>query len=385
MMIKMMRNYSEKAFIPQDFTENFASEKRKHQGIPGIEILPTGRLFTCWYAGFEAGEGPGNFVLLSTSSDGGQSWKEIQVIAPSDPKYERAYDPVLWLDPQGRLWWFWSQCNATALWNVFDGRAGVWATCCENPDTDRPEWNAPRRIADGVMMNKPSVLSDGTWLLPVSLWSCYPEQILPELEAVSKANVLLSKDNGKTFELIIGTRISDPKHRSFDEHMLVERLDASWWMLMRGTNPGIWESFSYDNGKSWYEPAPAVFDGPNSRFAIRRLNSGKLLMVNHRMPHRLPGEIMKTWLERNNLTAWLSEDDGKTWKGGLLIDERNQVSYPDITEGEDAFIYLVYDHARLEHGQIIMARFTEADIMAGALITTGAFQNTLVNAFAGRP
>ncbi len=32
---------------------------------------------------------------------------------------------------------------------------------------------------------------------------------------------------------------------------------------------------------------------------------------------------------RSHLTAWLSEDDGKTWRGGLMLDERATVSYPD--------------------------------------------------------
>ncbi len=377
-----MKKYSEEAFIPQAMTEQFAPSTRKHQGIPGIEILPSGRLFATWYAGFEPGEGPGNYVPLSTSSDGGRSWREVQVVAPIRPEAERAYDPALWLDPQGRLWWFWAQTTTEKLGYIFDGRPGTWAVCCDNPDTDSPVWSAPRRLGDGVMMNKPTVLADGSWLLPISLWSVYTDRILPELDAVSKANFLQTKDNGKTFELIVGARIADPKHRSFDEHMVVERRDGSWWLLIRGSLPGIWESFSFDRGKTWSEPAPAVFDGPNSRFAIRRLKSGKLVMINHRVLHRLPGDTsLGSWSPRNNLTAWLSEDDGQTWGGGLLIDSRDQVSYPDLTEGEDGFLYLVYDHARTAHGQIIMARFTEADIRAGDLITPGSCLNVLIDAF----
>ena len=29
------------------------------------------------------------------------------------------------------------------------------------------------------------------------------------------------------------------------------------------------------------------------------------------------------------MTAYLSGDDGKTWGGGLLLDERERVTYPD--------------------------------------------------------
>jgi hypothetical protein len=35
---------------------------------------------------------------------------------------------------------------------------------------------------------------------------------------------------------------------------------------------------------------------------------------------------------RSHLTAYLSDDDGRSWHGGLLLDERNGVSYPDGVE-----------------------------------------------------
>ena len=48
----------------------------------------------------------------------------------------------------------------------------------------------------------------------------------------------------------------------------------------------------------------------NSRFFIRRLESGNLLLVRHNPPDR------KT---RSHLTAYLSEDDGKSWIGGMML------------------------------------------------------------------
>ena len=38
---------------------------------------------------------------------------------------------------------------------------------------------------------------------------------------------------------------------------------------------------------------------------------------------------VKSWKGRSHLTALLSEDDGQTWPYYLLLDERNEVSYPD--------------------------------------------------------
>ena len=49
---------------------------------------------------------------------------------------------------------------------------------------------------------------------------------------------------------------------------------------------------------------------------------------------------------RNNLTAFISEDDGETWPYSLLLDRRNNVSYPDVKEDENGNIYVIYDRER---------------------------------------
>ena len=68
------------------------------------------------------------------------------------------------------------------------------------------------------------------------------------------------------------------------------------------------------------------------------------------------------------LTAWLSEDEGKTWQGGLMLDERKGISYPDGFQAPDGTIYISYDRNRATDGEILLARFTEQDIIAGKLV-----------------
>jgi hypothetical protein len=62
----------------------------------------------------------------------------------------------------------------------------------------------------------------------------------------------------------------------------------------------------------------------------------------------------------------LSDDDGRSWSGGLLLDERMNVSYPDGVEAPDGKIYIVYDHDRFKAREILMAVFTENDVRSGA-------------------
>ncbi|MBN2295042.1 MAG: exo-alpha-sialidase, partial [Pirellulales bacterium] len=64
----------------------------------------------------------------------------------------------------------------------------------------------------------------------------------------------------------------------------------------------------------------------------------------------------------------LSDDDGETWKGGLMLDARNGVSYPDGFQAPDGTIYISWDRNRSTDAEILMARFTEEDIMAKKLV-----------------
>jgi hypothetical protein len=83
------------------------------------------------------------------------------------------------------------------------------------------------------------------------------------------------------------------------------------------------------------------------------------------------------------LTAYLSEDEGETWQGGLVLDERQGVSYPDLTEGKDGLIYCIYDYSRREEKEILMAVFREGDIPAGRFLPPSR-SRVLVNKATGR-
>jgi hypothetical protein len=50
-----------------------------------------------------------------------------------------------------------------------------------------------------------------------------------------------------------------------------------------------------------------------------------------------------------------------------MLDERNGVSYPDGFQAPDGTLYISYDRNRSTEGEILLARFTEADVLAGRL------------------
>ncbi len=331
----------------------YAAPHRIWQGIPGIEVTPNGRVFVCFYSGGVA-EGAGNFSLLLRSDDGVEFGEPVAVAFEAG--YARCYDPGVWIDPLGRLWFWWAQAPHNA----------VHAVICDDPDAETLVWGEERIIGHDVMMNKPTVLSTGEWLFPMAVWS---EDIkLPwwkfQTEQTERlAFVYRSADHGKTFTRLGG---ADVPSRSFDEHMILEKLDGMLEMYVR-TSYGIGIARSVDGGLHWSHGENSGHAGPCSRFHIRKLESGRLLLINH-----------VNYTGRNNLTALLSDDDGKTWKWQLLLDGRNQVSYPDVTE-RNGYLYITYDRERgcfqrslkeayASAREVLYAKITEKDIMAGKLV-----------------
>ena len=336
--------------------EKFSTPHRVWQGIPGIVQTKGGRLFVCFYSG-SIKETYGNYAMIVKSEDGRAFGEPIAVA--TDTGASRCFDPVLWIDPLDRLWFIWNRTPGDL----------VFGSICENPDADELVWGKEFYIGHGVMMNKPTVLKDGRWLFPISIWPMTLHDYLrfPVLEEgeVSGAYAYETRDQGATFTRL--GAVTYPEYgRTCDEHMFFECDDGSIRMLIR-IRRGIAESFSYDGGRTWSEPTESSLKGPASRFFIRRLRSGRVLLINH-----------YDFTDRNNLTALLSEDGGKTFPYRLLLDGRSNVSYPDAHEGEDGYIYLTYDRDRggncasLEQAygharEILVARITEKDILTGTL------------------
>jgi len=371
--VEVMEKVADLALIPPKLNTSplpeYGYDKLDYGMTIGIERTPGGRLWACWVAG---GDSPEAFFVLATSDDDGETWSDPRLVIDAHSKNLPMDRSVLvgnlWTDPLGRLWLIFDQSM-----HMYDGRAGVWATICENPDDDKPVWSPPRRIWHGVTLNKPTVLSTGEWMLPISL-DQRPgfgpfRGTFAELDPYRGANVFVSTDQGATWQRRGAARFPNP---DWHEHMIVERRDGSLWMLAR-TAKGIMQTTSTDGGRTWAEPTvPENIRQPNARFHVRRLASGRLLLVKH-------GDRIDAHKGRVQLSAWLSEDDGRTWTGGLVLDERRGISYPDGFQAPDGTIYISYDRNRATDGEILMARFTEEDVLAGDLVGPKSKRKMLIS------
>ncbi|MBQ5648732.1 MAG: exo-alpha-sialidase, partial [Clostridia bacterium] len=322
---------------------NYSEEKRLWQGIPSIEYTENGTTFVCFYSG-ETTETLGNYVLLYKSKDGVNFNQPIAIALPEEGY--RCFDSTLWIDPMGRLWWMWAQSPDK----------GTYGVICNDPEAESPTFGEPFYIGRDVMMCRPAVLSTGEWLFPIAVWARFDT---PDYPVPSGAYAYVTNDCGKTF---IPRGFSKLDKRLFDEHMFVEH-EHKVSVYVR-TTYGIASSDSYDGGKTWIGDKKFK-TGASSRFFIRYLPSGRLLLIYHDSPN-----------SRNKLTAFLSEDGGETWRYKLMLDDRERLSYPDAKLDKNGYIHIVYDRDRgcskktLSENQscareILTACITEDDIIAG--------------------
>lgn len=346
--------------------KKYDSKHRIWQGIPSIERTKCGRIFAAFYSGGIV-EQLGNYCVLIKSDDDGKTWSEPIACAYKSEVY-RCYDQCLWIDPLERLWFIWSVMPEHA----------VYGAICDNPDADVLKWGEEFKIGHDVMLNKPVVLTTGEWLFPIAVWDTNVFVVSKTEAKDTGTYVYRTVDNGKTF-----TKLGCPNvvARSYDEHMVVELKNSTLMMLIR-TTYGISKSYSYDAGNTWTEAENSLFGGPNARFHIRKLKSGRILLINH---YKFSG--------RNNLTALLSEDEGKTWKYSLLLDERDEISYPDAVETEDGYLYIIYDRergaaydgrrtfekAKADAREILMSKITEDDIINGKIVNKNSCLKCLVS------
>ena len=219
-----------------------------------------------------------------------------------------------------------------------DFEHSAWLAVCRDPDADKLVFEKPVCIGSGFLRCKPTVLDSGRWLL-------FNYDQLSDRYAYS-----VTDDGGKTYVKKHGAvKLLTP----FDEAMAYQRLDGSVRMLARTKLGYLAESCSYDGGESWSEARLTDIPSPNTRIFVSRTPSGRVILVNNDS-----SEV------RKNMTVYLSDDDGASWKYKCLIDEREQTSYPDV-EFYNGKIYLIYDRERTGAKEILFLEFTEEDLMSG--------------------
>jgi hypothetical protein len=331
--------------------EDSRLKDRKFEQVPAVGATADGKqVFVAWYSG-GAAPGPGNYVTLSVSQDLGKTWLNDQLaIYPTDKAY-RLFDPTIWRDNKGKMHLFYGSAKNSLIWDGFGGVNAVEI----NWDGNRISNSNPIRISDGVMSNKPVYLSS----IKQTLFPVYIDKPLPgtksEKSFPQHGVFVYSKMRNNLPLTPYASIYIDEELRIHDEPQLVEISERGEYLAMLRTTKGIYYTKSSDFGKTWTPLQPFTASGPttSSRFYLGKLSSGNLLLVSNNST------------TRNKMSAFLSKDGGKTWPHKLVLDERENVSYPDADQTSDGNIHVVFDRERTGAKDILYCRFTENDILNG--------------------
>jgi hypothetical protein len=329
----------------QNANDKFLKSIRKWQGMPTIGKDRLGNLYAAWITGGN-GEGNENYLIVSLSKDKGRSWSQDKLIFYVNPEDStRLMDPCFSNDKYGNLYMTWAKHVKKK--NTKEWAASWYSKLSLSTDGDTINYSPPRKIAEGIMLNKPfySKISDQV-IFPIARW--YEGN--PELH-----QPFIYKANYGENNLINLTKVGAiPLNRSVSaihEHMIVQLKDSTYLGMIR-TLDGLYYSKSKD-GDVWDygEKFTALGATTPARFHLAKLKSGRLIL------------IFNNSLSRSNMTICLSNDDGATWPYKMVLDESSGVSYPDMIETDNGVLNIVYDYIRSPLGTIHFVSVKEDDIV----------------------
>ncbi|RRB07580.1 sialidase family protein [Larkinella rosea] len=332
-------------------------KNRQHELVSSIAASADGKqIYLVWYTGGK-GEGPGNYVTLAVSLDNGKTWKNDQLVIYPKDSTTRFFDPVLWRDKNEQVWLFYAVSMDNKHWDLKEGVNAIPLSW----NGSKVVYEQPRLISYGVMMNKPVYIPQKDMaLFPVSVWQLGKDHsqepgYIPDGTFVHRFDFSKKARRITSVEPYGFVPVLPDSMRTFDEHQVVQTSDKGELLCLVRTKRGIYSSKSNDFGKSWSTLEPFTATGPttSSRFYIGKLRSGKLLL------------ILNNSKTRNNMTAFLSSDGGKTWPHKLLLDSREKVSYPDMDQTRDGTIHVTFDRDRSGAKDILYTRFREEDVVKG--------------------
>jgi len=363
--------------------ERYRKAKLNYSMNGGCAVTPGGRIWSVWMCGED---GLKAFVVGCWSDDGGRTWSDTKLVVDSHFRGNRlGYVNLVrnnlianvWVLDDGKL-----RFTVFQSLNNWIGRGGTWEFVCENPDAAEPKWSQGRYICAGSIHNKPTRLRDGTWIFPND-WEPFGDTF-PELRKFMGCGALALLPNGAWERRGFVIPADSPRH--YAEHNIVENPDGGLRMVLR-TSLGLMDCTSPDGGLTWTKPVPTTtFRQVIARFVFRRLKSGRLLLVKNSDDLLYPPLDWKpSGAPRDKMCAWLSEDEGKTWKGPLVLDDRKAVSYPDAFEFPDGGIGITYDHDRGGNAGIVFARFCEADVLARKIVNPKSFLRSVVVSRGAKP
>ncbi|MDY0168624.1 MAG: sialidase family protein [Thermoguttaceae bacterium] len=295
--------------------------------VASIAPLEEGAMAAVWYAGSR--EGARDVAIFFARYDGRQ-WQETRLLVDrrscsrdTGMRVKKIGNPVVFRDLQSRLWLVYSSVveggwSATSLnYKVSDDFGETWTP-------SRKLFLSPLLNLTYNVKNKPVLLDDGSFLLPVY------HEMLAKRSAV--LHVTPEKET-VTYQI---RRITF-QARAIQAAMFPlggRRLMA----LFRNMDGGqVLAARSNDVGRTWSDPYPIDLPNPDAGFDAVRLGSGTILAA-----------INNSREDRSNLSLAVSDDEGASWQIARVLQQHPgmEYSYPSLAMDDLGLIHLVYTYER---------------------------------------
>jgi predicted neuraminidase len=357
------------AYLPSNCPQNHAAN---------LMPLKNGDLLCVWFSGTQ--EGISDISIYMSRLNKGQTTWSAPVKLSEDPSRSEQ-NPVLFLDPSEKLWLLYTAQKSGNQ----DTAIVRYRTSLDQGYT----WSEIKELFDqpGTFVRQPIItLANGDWLLPIFHCQQVPgEKWVGDYDTSA---VKISADQGQTW-----TEYPVPNSVGC-VHMNVNQLqDGSLLALYRSRWADyIYQSHSYDYGRTWTEPTPTILPNNNSSIQFITLENGHLALVfnntsatkdtqrrvslydeiedEEEIPvAKKPSAEIKLapnakkafWgTPRAPMTIALSEDNGKTWGfirnvemgDGYCMSNNSkenlnrEFSYPSIKQTADGKIHIAFTYFR---------------------------------------
>jgi len=335
----------------------------EHTHSSSVVETPEGNLLACWFQG--SGERTADDVVINGArlTRGETAWSAPFLMADT-PDFPDC-NPVLWINKKEELRLIWFPVLANR-WECGYLKYRI-ATDYEGPGAPHWTWQDNIHLKPGedfgpIMARKFDEMGFGE-----GMWAEYARPYREDLENAAKdANkrqtgwmprvhpttlksgrvilplysdgfnislMAISDDDGATWrasEPLVGEGPTQPS--------LIEKKDGTIAAYIRDTGREPWRtqySESKDGGESWSPSVDLEIPNPDASLQVIPLATGEWLLVCNDLPD-----------SRAQLTAYLSDDEGATWKWIRKIEpadeEGRKFSYPSVIQSRDGLIHMTY-------------------------------------------
>ncbi|GMW02366.1 MAG: hypothetical protein AMXMBFR84_35020 [Candidatus Hydrogenedentota bacterium] len=363
-----------------------------HNHSSSMVETPQGDFIAAWFHGSGERKEDDVVVMGSRLRKGESAWSEPFLMADSQDLPD--CNPVLFMDPQGKLWLFWVAIQN----NEWGGALLKYRTSTDYQDDGAPKWEwqdvihtrpkdletiHPAFLEEAKIQFKEHLASNPQHAAMIEqLKAASQDKLTSRLGWMGRIPPIMISEKkmmlglySDVFNCSIAAFTEDSgKTWSYSEPILelgniqpafIQRKDGSIICFMRDNGiPGkVKTARSDDGGVKWSKVGVSDIPNPGSSVAAYGLNSGSFILAANDLRQG-----------RHNLTLYLSDDEGKTWsiKRSLeaLPSGEGSAHYPNLIQFADGDIHCIYTFKIESQGSTIKhARFNEEWVREGEAIS----------------